>query len=856
MYQSRARSPQLPSLSLMCAAMLSACLCFSTGAHATVTTGTMGVARMNHQASALPDGRVLFTGGYAAPGTVPYTSAEIYDPATGLFTPVAPMQTPRTNHAAVTLSDGRVMVIGGSISTNVGLVGTATSEIFDPATGLWTNGGTMNSIRWRAMAKLLPSGKVFVMNMDSNSATPEVYDPQTGLFTKTGLMNGTPGWPGLVVLADGRVMSVGGYSQAYLRTADIWDPATNKWTLTGPMIEARQDFRPVLLPDGKVLVAGGSNQSTLRTTEIYDPATGVFTAGSQLPEYLNIDLSATLPNGDIMLTGPYTSSLMHYSAATGTWTATGPKATRQNYGSVTSLPDGNLLFAGGATQNNASNYAAVWNQACAPQKIALTGATQAFPGDGGTVNVNVTAAPGCRFEVAGMPAWLTLSGPATMEMPAAGTMSVSFSALVNSTGVNRSAAFKLGNTPVTLTQVPSFSCPATPTVSPASFTFGYGAQSGSIGVTTVASCPWTISSLPAWVNATSPTSGTGNGSVTFSVPVNTGVARSGNGQLNALGGSSSFTFSQAASPACPAAPVLYPSSLSFEAAAVNGTILVSAGIACPWTVGSLPSWITTTGGSGSGTGNGSFTYAVASNPGPVRSGYVVVTAPGTSGTYMPVVQQVPTCQTWSVSPTSASFAATGASGSFTVSAASNCAWRLNALPTWMSATTTTSGSGNGSIGYTVLANSGAARSATMSITGSGPGLSINLSQLGSGTVVPAQCINPISSGVAVSGNLQPSTCGAGARGASYKTDRYTFTGAPGQQVTIFASSSSFDTYLYLRNPNGTVIASNDDGGGGTNSRIPASSGTYTLTGTSGTFTIEVSSYSTSGAGPYSLSLTK
>jgi hypothetical protein len=84
-------------------------------------------------------------------------------------------------------------------------------------------------------------------------------------------------------------------------------------------------------------------------------------------------------------------------------------------------------------------------------------------------------------------------------------------------------------------------------------------------------------------------------------------------------------------------------------------------------------------------------------------------------------------------------------------------------------------------------------------------------------------------------------------------DRWSFEASPGQQVAFLLSSGAFDTYLYLKNPAGTVIASNDDGGGGTNSRIPAASGVFTLpAGSAGTYVIEVTSYSASSTGAYTL----
>jgi hypothetical protein len=842
------------SLRPVAAAALAAVLGLASPAHATVATGAMTAARMYHQASTLPDGRVLMTGGYALPGTAPYASAELYDPASGVFAPAAPMAQARVQHAAVTLMDGRVLVMGGSIQTSPSLVGTASAELYDPATNQWTPTGSMNTPRSRATARLLPSGKVFVMNSDnySNTYFAEVYDPQTGVFTKTGNVVELTGDHGLVVLADGRVMRIGGYgSGGYARSAEIWDPATNLWTATGQMSEARMDMRPVLLSNGKVLVAGGSNtMSALSSAELYDPATGLFSAASPMPEALKVDTVTALPNGNLVLTGPYAKNLMHYQLASGAWNATGPKRGTARATTVSALTDGKLLLAGGAALNDATNYAALWDPACAPQKIALLAATQAAPGNGGAATWTVTAAPGCRFEAADVPAWLTLPGGGALQMSESGSMAVSLTAAANATGAARSATFMLGNNIATVTQAASPTCPSLPTLAPI-YTQRYYAMAGTLTVSAAATCPWSITQLPSWVTATSSTSGTGNGSVNYMTSANNGAARSGNGLLEALGGNVSFTMTQEAVSPCVGGIQLTNSNGTFPASGGSGSISVASAPTCPWTV-TVPSFVTLTSGA-TGTGNGSFTFSVAANNDIARSGSGVVNGNGAASSFN-LSQAASACAGWSISPSVSNFAAGASSGSFSVSAAASCSWSLGALPSWMTATGTT-GVGNGIISYTVAANTGAARSATASMTGSGPARVLTLNQATG--AIPTCASTPIAHGAVLSGALQTTSCTSGARGAGYYTDRYTFNGVPGQQVSMLLTSGAFDTYMYLRNPAGTVIKSDDDGGGGLNSRIPASSGTFVLpAGSSGIYTIEVTSYGSYKTGAYSLSFTQ
>src|SRR4029450_183455 len=78
----------------------------------------MNTARRQVNATLLPDGTVLVTGGTSGPGfndaTNPVYLAELWDPATESFQPLASATVPRLYHsAAVLLPDGRVLSTGG-----------------------------------------------------------------------------------------------------------------------------------------------------------------------------------------------------------------------------------------------------------------------------------------------------------------------------------------------------------------------------------------------------------------------------------------------------------------------------------------------------------------------------------------------------------------------------------------------------------------------------------------------------------------------------------------------------------------------------------------------------------------------
>ena len=86
--------------------------------------------------------------------------------------------------------------------------------------------------------------------------------------------------------------------------------------------------------------------------------------------------------------------------------------------------------------------------------------------------------------------------------------------------------------------------------------------------------------------------------------------------------------------------------------------------------------------------------------------------------YFPKTPPAPPC-TYAISPASQSFSSSIGTGTVTVTAGTGCIWTASVTPgdSWITITSGSSGSGNGSVGYSVTANTGIARTGTMTIAG-------------------------------------------------------------------------------------------------------------------------------------------
>src|SRR2546423_9243572 len=88
-------------------------------------------------------------------------SAELYDPATGTWSPAGSFDTGRVFHTATLLADGKVLVAAGR-GRDSGFIELASAELYDPATGTWSATGSLSTARYDHTATLMPNGIVVV----------------------------------------------------------------------------------------------------------------------------------------------------------------------------------------------------------------------------------------------------------------------------------------------------------------------------------------------------------------------------------------------------------------------------------------------------------------------------------------------------------------------------------------------------------------------------------------------------------------------------------------------------------------------------------------------------------------------
>jgi hypothetical protein len=265
--------------------------------------------RSLHTATTLQDGTILIAGGLTGgigQGEWTIGQAEIYTPGTipenGTFTGVGSLQTPRMEHTATLLQNGQVLFVGGRDNNNYA---TSSAELYTPSTGQFTSTGSLNTARCLHTATLLPNGMVLIVGgSDSNGnaiQSAELYDPSSGSFTTLAAGLNTPRYAhGATMLNDGSVLIFGGLTDVRGTTIAssekyLYDPSSGGSFSAGPALNNARGFATsTALADSTILTTGGYAQGNLLSSaEVYDDASKI--TGVINPKYIVIGLTYAPP---------------------------------------------------------------------------------------------------------------------------------------------------------------------------------------------------------------------------------------------------------------------------------------------------------------------------------------------------------------------------------------------------------------------------------------------------------------------------------------------------------------------------------------------------------------------------------
>jgi len=300
---------------------------------------------------------------------------DLYVPASGEFIPTnGSLNVPREDHVAVKLSNGKILIAGGHNNRYL-----SSAEVFDPATGLFspnlqtvlneetgiyeTSEGNLNIARSGAGAVRLLDGRVLIAGGYNGSylASAEIYDPSTGEFTLlVNQMSVARNRPSVILLENGRVLVTGGYNGLFLASAEYFDPVTLRFSPLPDMNYAREGHSMTLLDDATVLIVGGcANADSDRiicdryidVVEILDTSSG-FREVQGLNTPRAGHTASLLPDGRVLIaggrdSGGFLSAAEVYDPQDRSFTPVMDMSVPRYEHTATTLTDGKVLLAGG-----------------------------------------------------------------------------------------------------------------------------------------------------------------------------------------------------------------------------------------------------------------------------------------------------------------------------------------------------------------------------------------------------------------------------------------------------------------------------------------------------------------------------
>ena len=322
-------------------------------AQSSAPVGSMITPRAAHTATLLSNGMVLIAGGVKAAFPWPdivLSSAELYDPFSRSFTRTGDMSTARAGHTATLLADGRVLIVGGSENRS--------AEIYDPATGMFSPTAVPPpEVSWLGAAVRLWDGRVFV----AASPTAQLYDPLTGTFGPAAAyaFPAPTFMASTVLLAGGRVLATGETvpgvpPRGISGWSEVYDPVSNSFSATGDMNFWNSVYTATLLPSGRVLYVGSEEGDGIPAdVEIFDPAQSAFSRAARALFNHEFAAANLLPDGTVLITGGQVPGgngqplSEVYSPANGMFSLSVDLITPRHQQTSTVLADGTVLIAGG-----------------------------------------------------------------------------------------------------------------------------------------------------------------------------------------------------------------------------------------------------------------------------------------------------------------------------------------------------------------------------------------------------------------------------------------------------------------------------------------------------------------------------
>ncbi len=457
-----------------------------------IPTGLTGNESLSGPAAFSADGSTLVIGDTGDNGGV--GAALIFVKSNGVWTRQAKLVgsgstvPDQVGYAVAISADGNTVAVGGNFSPGV--------WVFTRANGVWTQQGGI---------------------LTGMGSGPSYYQ---------GNAVGLSGDGNTLLISDPSANNQIGQVWVFTRSNGVWTRQGNL-SPTDPSGTSAVGTSIALSNDGKTAIVGGAgdNQNT-GAAWVFVNTNGAWTqqgpklvgSGSIGQSQQGQAVAISADGNTAIVGGPFDNNLPGavwvFRRSNSTWSQLGDKIAGGAIGSSVAISaDGNTF----ATRGSSATFYAI---SATPPAVTLSPSIAYIGTSGGLGSFAASFnPPAASWTVSSNANWLTVISPPS----GTGNTNVGYSAAANGSVSPRTGTITVNGQPFSLVQSgtpPAYSISVTPTGIPAA------GGTGTVTVTaTPSDAPWTVTSSASWITFTSPVSGAGNGTVTFSAAPNSFVAR-------------------------------------------------------------------------------------------------------------------------------------------------------------------------------------------------------------------------------------------------------------------------------------------------------------------------------------------
>lgn len=286
----------------------------------------------------MTDGSIMMQGWDPGDNWMKLTPDAFGSYVNGSWTTLPSMSIPRLYFASQVLQDGRFWLMGGEYTGNPFVAHfTNTAEIYDPATNMWSPAATDPETRFGDdPSMLLDGGQILVGSISRRNSY--LYNIATNTFGPAipKVYNDRSDEEGWVKLASGGVLTYDLFQSKSTggSYAEKFDPTTDTWVSVSPSDGTANGFIPQLsansvgselgpmlrLRDGRIFIVGATGH-----TALYDETSNTWSAGPDVMGTLNGNPAlfgaddapgCVMPNGHVLFAADAGPSVKTFSGPT------------------------------------------------------------------------------------------------------------------------------------------------------------------------------------------------------------------------------------------------------------------------------------------------------------------------------------------------------------------------------------------------------------------------------------------------------------------------------------------------------------------------------------------------------------